>query len=202
MAQRTTVVLLDDLDATPADQTLEFGLDGVAYEIDLTDAHAESLRDELEPYLARARRVGSGGVRRTTEPPRRRAPSAPAVVDREQNRAIRDWATRHGHPLSPRGRIPAAVTEAFHRGDPAELPTTSTGAAGSPASLTDAPASPPDAPAPPEDTPAARVGPDGLTGDERERIRAWAIDEGIEVKTRGRLTKDLIANYRAVQARR
>ena len=47
-----------------------------------------------------------------------------------------------------------------------------------------------------------RVTPDGLTSEERERIRAWANEEGIEVKARGRLSKDLIGNYRSVQARR
>ncbi|WP_444876332.1 Lsr2 family DNA-binding protein [Actinomycetospora flava] len=52
------------------------------------------------------------------------------------------------------------------------------------------------------DSSASRLGPDGLTGEERERIRAWAVEEGIEVKTRGRLSKNLIGNYRSVHARR
>ena len=32
--------LLDDLDQSPADETVEFGLDGVTYEIDLLKAEA------------------------------------------------------------------------------------------------------------------------------------------------------------------
>ena len=36
MATKTTVVLEDDLDGGPADETVRFGLDGVEYEIDLT----------------------------------------------------------------------------------------------------------------------------------------------------------------------
>ena len=142
-------------------------------------------------------------------PARRRATSAPtssstAAGGREQNQAIRDWAARHGHPLSTRGRIPAAVSEAFHRGDPAALPaagassSTTTPAAPSPAG--EQPAAGPSAAT--SDSSASRLGPDGLTSEERERIRAWATEEGIEVKARGRLSKDLIGNYRSVQARR
>jgi hypothetical protein len=44
-------------------------------------------------------------------------------------------------------------------------------------------------------------GRDGLTAQERETIRAWAANEGIEVKARGILKKDLIANYEAWSAR-
>ncbi|WP_442874010.1 Lsr2 family DNA-binding protein [Actinomycetospora sp. NBC_00405] len=52
------------------------------------------------------------------------------------------------------------------------------------------------------DSSVSPPGPDGLTSEERERIRAWANEEGIEVKARGRLSKDLIGNYRSVHARR
>ncbi|MGA9748848.1 MAG: Lsr2 family protein, partial [Nocardioides sp.] len=45
MAQRVHVVLVDDLDGSDADETVTFGLDGVDYEIDLTDAHAAALRE-------------------------------------------------------------------------------------------------------------------------------------------------------------
>jgi hypothetical protein len=205
VAQRTTVMLVDDLDGSAADESLEFGLDGVSYEIDLTDVHAAALRDALAPYVAHARRTGRGPA----TPARSRPSSAPtssstASGDREQNQAIRIWAARHGHPLSTRGRIPAAVSEAFHRGDPAALPAT-----GAPSSTTTPAASslsdekPATASSAPTcESSASRLGPDGLTSEERERIRAWATEEGIEVKARGRLSKDLIGNYRSVQARR
>lgn len=44
MAQRTVVTLLDDLDQTAANKTVEFGLNGATYEIDLTGDHAIALR--------------------------------------------------------------------------------------------------------------------------------------------------------------
>ncbi len=36
MVQKTTVQLVDDLDGSEAQETVSFGLDGTAYEIDLT----------------------------------------------------------------------------------------------------------------------------------------------------------------------
>ncbi|GLZ49108.1 hypothetical protein Acsp06_52930 [Actinomycetospora sp. NBRC 106375] len=215
MAQRTTVTLIDDLDGSAADQSLEFGLDGATYEIDLSDAHAASLRDALAPYIEHARRSGRGRTRRAQPSAQQQAPSrasSPAASDREQNQAIRDWASRHGHPLSARGRIPASVRDAFHRGDPGALLASDSPSESRSESRSGAPTpapSPAAADAPTasasEDVAAestVRTGPDGLTSDERERIRAWAVEEGIEVKARGRLTKDLISNYRAVAARR
>ena len=214
MARQTTVILIDDLDGTEAGESLDFGLDGVEYEIDLNDEHAGTLRDRLAPFVASARRVGSR--RRATSSKTtptlpsnsrtssaRRAGSAPATVDREQNKAIREWAARHGHPLGARGRIPSAVSEAFHRGDPSALPSTNATTAPAtttPATTTDVPDTTSNGTGPTDAD--EKRGPDGLTASERETIRTWAAEEGIEVKSRGRLTKDLIANYRAVQARR
>jgi hypothetical protein len=36
-----------------------------------------------------------------------------ARTDPAQQAAVREWAAQHGHPLSGRGRIPAAVWEAY-----------------------------------------------------------------------------------------
>ena len=52
MASRTTVTLVDDLDGTEAEQTVSFGLEGVDYEIDLSSAHAEALRDAVLQVLS------------------------------------------------------------------------------------------------------------------------------------------------------
>ncbi|MBO0851506.1 MAG: Lsr2 family protein, partial [Pseudonocardia sp.] len=65
MAQKVTVSLIDDLDGNKADETVEFGLDGKSYEIDLSSGNAGKLRDALADYVAAARRPGgrrrSGG---------------------------------------------------------------------------------------------------------------------------------------------
>lgn len=110
MAQKVTVELVDDLDGTAADTvtTVRFGLDGVGYEIDLNEHNAAALRGILGKYLAAGRRLGA--------PPK---PDKPArigvrpVADREQTRAIREWARQNGHNLSDRGRISAQILAAF-----------------------------------------------------------------------------------------
>jgi len=108
MAKKVTVTLVDDLDgAATADETVEFGLDGVSYEIDLSTKNAEKLRGDLQKWIESARRVG--GRRRGRSASGRRG-----AIDREQSAAIREWARRNGHNVSTRGRIPAEVIEAFH----------------------------------------------------------------------------------------
>ena len=60
MARRVHIVLEDDLDGGPADETVVFGLDGREYEIDLSAQRAESLRDALQTYISAGRRRSSG----------------------------------------------------------------------------------------------------------------------------------------------
>lgn len=48
MAKKVIITLIDDLDGeSEAAETVEFALDGVGYEIDLTADNAERLRDQL-----------------------------------------------------------------------------------------------------------------------------------------------------------
>ena len=129
MAQKVVVSLVDDLDESVADETVEFGIDGASYEIDLSEDNASALRDTLADYVAHARRHSgreSGGrpAGRSTSTGSAAsgsaAPVAPrtpgrASVDREQNRAVREWARKQGMTVSERGRIPSEVTEAYHR---------------------------------------------------------------------------------------
>ncbi len=109
MAQKVQVILVDDMDGGAAVETVSFALDGSAYEIDLSAANAAALRDAVVPYVGAGRKVG----RATGRAPSTRARSG-ATVDREQSRAMREWAQRNGHNVSSRGRIPASVVEAFH----------------------------------------------------------------------------------------
>lgn len=64
MAKKVTVTLVDDFDGSgAADETVEFGLDGVTYEIDLSTKNATKLRGDLKQWVAAGRRVGGAPAR-------------------------------------------------------------------------------------------------------------------------------------------
>lgn len=114
MATIKTVRHLDDVEHSkgrevPADVVdLPFGLDGRSYQIDLSEKNHAELRELLAPYIAAGRRRRGGSS--VSMPSQRRG----STTDREQNQAIRAWATRHGMPVSDRGRISAEVLAAYH----------------------------------------------------------------------------------------
>jgi hypothetical protein len=106
------VVLEDDLEGGDAAETVKFALDGVSYEIDLNSRNAKKLRDSLATYLAKGRKVGRGGVVVGGRTARGRGGAA---GDREQNKAIREWAKKSGKKVSDRGRIPQEIVEEYHQ---------------------------------------------------------------------------------------
>ncbi|MBV9593921.1 MAG: Lsr2 family protein [Actinobacteria bacterium] len=111
MAQKIQVLLVDDIDGGPADETVTFALDGNSYEIDLSASNASALREALAKYIGHARRAGRAA---RPAPTPVRSGRTPARVDREQLQAIREWARTNGHTVSDRGRIPSAIVEAYH----------------------------------------------------------------------------------------
>jgi hypothetical protein len=94
VAQKVEVVLVDDLDRTPAAETVPFGVDGRHYEIDLSAANAKALRKDMKAYIGKARTI---------------APPAP----RQEAAAIRQWAQANGYEVSARGRLHRDVIEAY-----------------------------------------------------------------------------------------
>lgn len=109
MAKQTTVTYVDDVDGSPAEGTVTFGLDGKQYEIDLSVANSEKLRGILAPFVAAARRATGGARVRTASA----AATRSTRPDREQTQAIREWATANGFDVAERGRISATVREAY-----------------------------------------------------------------------------------------
>lgn len=97
MAQKVQTVLVDDLTGEPAGETVQFGLQGRHYEIDLSRANAKELRSLLKPYVRASR---------TAAPAR----------DQEAAR-IRRWAQENGYSVSVRGRIHQKVIEAYYAVD-------------------------------------------------------------------------------------
>lgn len=109
MARRTIVHLIDDLDGTEipdgSGTTLEFGIDGSSYSIDLTASNADKLRRALDKYVSTARKTPT--ARRRGAPRAIRSETAPDA------RAVRAWAASNDVKVSNRGRIPADVVLKF-----------------------------------------------------------------------------------------
>lgn len=113
MAQKVLIQLVDDLDGkelgTGDGETVEFGLDGRAYEIDLSHANAKRLRAALAEFIDAAR---------PGQAPRRRAASAgtsraSTEGKRRDLAEVRAWARSNGHEVSDRGRVPQTILDAY-----------------------------------------------------------------------------------------
>lgn len=105
MATEVVTRLIDDLTGKEAHQTVTYALDGVTYEIDLSDENAARLRNLLNRYIVKSRRV--------REPRVRRRGRARAARPSEDLRAVRAWAKEQGIQISSRGRIPAHVLDQY-----------------------------------------------------------------------------------------
>ena len=55
MAQKTQVILTDDLDGSEATQTVTFAFQGTSYEIDLNDEHASYIEESFAEWISNAR---------------------------------------------------------------------------------------------------------------------------------------------------
>src|SRR5436309_2669750 len=107
MARKVLVRLVDDLDGLPSEDvsTVTFALDRVEYQIDLSEANANKLRDTLSTFVSAARRTG-GRIKRG-------AGSRTAESRSGNASEVREWARSQGHELADRGRIPAHIVAEF-----------------------------------------------------------------------------------------
>jgi hypothetical protein len=105
MAQKVNVLLVDDIDGSDADETIQFGLDGTHYEIDLNSDHAQGLRGQLSRYVKAARKV--------TVPAGRTARVRRTSDNDARNKEIRNWARERNLDVNDRGRIPAGIVAQY-----------------------------------------------------------------------------------------
>ncbi|MGH3495677.1 MAG: histone-like nucleoid-structuring protein Lsr2 [Sciscionella sp.] len=105
----TTTEFTDDLDGSKAAGTVSFSFDGVAYEIDLSKKNAAAFTKAITPYIESARKVR--GTARTAG--RRRTSRSSARAVRGDLGAVRAWAAENGYAVAARGRIPAAIMDAY-----------------------------------------------------------------------------------------
>ena len=120
VAKNLIVELTDDIDgsviADGTGESIEFSVDGVDYAIDLKDKNAKEFRKVLGYYIEHAAKVGGrkrGGHTSAVRAAAAAASKKSSKRDPEQTRAIREWANSNGYEVSARGRISAAIVEAF-----------------------------------------------------------------------------------------
>lgn len=93
-------------DETEGVETIAFGLEGNSYEVDVCKKHAKEIRDTVGRYVPAARKVtarsaGRGRGRRGSK------------VAGASTADVRTWAIDNGYDVGERGRIPAAVVDAY-----------------------------------------------------------------------------------------
>lgn len=120
MAELITRRLIDDIDGDKVEAdagTITFGVDNKVYEIDLCARNATRLRAWAGEFIPYAREVTTGGRLRIgpsgnhLERPKQKQPTR----DREQSRAVREWARRNGMQTSDRGPIAGDILDAFYQ---------------------------------------------------------------------------------------
>jgi len=99
MAQRVQVILEDDVDGGPADETVRFSVEGVSYEIDLSSDNASKLREEFAAWIGHGRRTGG-----------RKSNGAKSKRDSGD---VREWLRTQGHTVSERGRISKELQDLY-----------------------------------------------------------------------------------------
>lgn len=107
MAKNMIVQVVDDLDGTDiteGGETVAFALDGTQYEVDLSDKHAEELRNLLSAYTSVARRISG---------PRNRKRRSSATSKAASAADIRTWAKENGLEVPERGRVPDTIRAAY-----------------------------------------------------------------------------------------
>lgn len=104
MAKRVQVTLVDDYDGGEAHDTVHFALDGITYEIDLSDENAASLRKTFESWVENARRTG--GRQRPTRPNE-------GAAKGKDSAKVRQWGKENGWKVSQRGALSHELREAY-----------------------------------------------------------------------------------------
>lgn len=109
MAQKVVTTYVDDLTGEESSDiaTHSILIDGAGVEIDLTDENYEKLLEILNPYLQ------AGGARRIRGAARAKGKSKASPGSGADSSAIRAWAKDNNIEVNDRGRVPAAVREAY-----------------------------------------------------------------------------------------
>jgi hypothetical protein len=117
MAEKVIIHRIDDLTGNHSEdvEPIEFSVDGVDYEIDLSGHNADKLRDSLAGFIRVARKKAATSSANSSGS-NTKDDKAKALARKERIQAIRDWAKNQPDiEVSGRGRIPDAVEKAYDK---------------------------------------------------------------------------------------
>ena len=102
----TDIQLIDDIDGSPATTTIEFGVGGKNYVIDLSEANEAAFNAALAPYIEHARRAPANKRKS-------RSSSEAARAKRQKTAEMRAWALDNGHTIAKRGQLSQEIIDAY-----------------------------------------------------------------------------------------
>ena len=172
MSSTVQILLLDDIDGSPADETVEFSLDGANFEIDLSKRNALALRQMLARYIKSARRVSGT-----------RAVAAKPAAHRN-GRFAAPAGSRTAAAKGTRRPVGASATKGGSRTKTSRASGTRAASARDAAKRTGAKSR---TQVKPRTTRRSSHNP--------AQVREWARSQGISVSERGRISADLIAKF-------
>lgn len=111
MARQTIVTFTDDIDGSEKDvRTVQFGIDGQTFEIDLSDGNRAKLMAALEPFIKAGTKV-TNNVRPIGSAKSARVNSSKPTP--EYLKAVRTWVRDNGYKVSDYGRVPDYMLAAY-----------------------------------------------------------------------------------------
>ncbi len=102
MVKHVVETVLDDIDGSKNAATYTFGLNGEEWSIDLSDKNAKKLSSAMEPFIAAGKKVGG-----------RKKARGNSKGTRKDLADVRGWGQANGYSVSERGRVPAALLNAY-----------------------------------------------------------------------------------------
>jgi hypothetical protein len=102
MVKHVVETVLDDIDGSKNAATYTFALNGEEWSIDLSDKNAKKLSSALEPFITAGKKVGG-----------RKKARGNSKGTRKDLADVRAWGQANGHSVSERGRVPAALLNAY-----------------------------------------------------------------------------------------
>ena len=108
MSKKKNVESVDAVDGTTADETVQFGLDGQLYSIELSADNAAELRRIVGEWAECGRRVRAAQRRHLArvDPWRKQ-------VSGQERVQIREWCHDNGYRVGSRGPLPFDAVDAF-----------------------------------------------------------------------------------------